>query len=141
MGPLNIEKDIMYHFNEKEYKKWRSELSDRLTLNPNPNGFYINAKGIKCDQRDVISHEFNRYCSFILNYGTMYEKEHNIKYLIKIVKAFDALGEIQIIKTIITAPDKDWNLVNRVVGLCNVLFMNNLCTKECTNNEIREEDI
>jgi hypothetical protein len=143
--PLNIKRDIMsqlYNFDEKEYRIWRKNLEDKIIMVPNPNGFYTNQAGVKCDQRDIIAHEFNKYCSYILNRGSIFNKTHDIKDLFYLVKYFDGLGEILEIKRIITAPDKDWNIINRVIGCCNTLYSNNLCTKECKDGqEIGMEDL
>jgi hypothetical protein len=124
-----------YRFNKDAFKMWKDDLSYRLTLNPNPNGYYENKEGIKCDLRELISHELNRYFSYILNYGTLLEKEPDIKFLVKLIKFFDQIGEIQVIQKIISAPKTAWNLANKVIGVCNILYRNGLCSKECKDGE------
>lgn len=132
----------LYNFNEKEYRIWRKNLEDKIIMVPNPNGYYTNQEGIRCDQREVIVHEFNKYCSYILNRGSIFNKTHDIKDLVYLVKYFKGLGEILRIKDIITAPEENWNTVNRVIGCCNSLFSNNLCTEECKKgDEINLENL
>jgi hypothetical protein len=125
-----------YSFNELFYIKWKDKLRDKLILSPNPNGFFTNSKNEKCDNRDIVSHELNKYFNYILNYGKIFEKDHDIETLKKLVKYFYLLGEIQVVRKIIIAPEEDWNRVNNTIGIYNVLYQNNLCSKCAkTNNE------